>query len=210
MRSWSLSLVTGPTVEPISIDELKAHSHIDASDEDAYLDTLIIAARKRAETKTRRQLCTATWRLSLPDFPRKLDSDTGLVGVIRFPKAPLASVSEIQYVDGAGVSQTVASFQTNTYDEPGYICPAYGATWPSVRRVPNAVNITFVAGYGGADDVPAEIRHAIKFIAAQWFENREPVLVGTIVAPIPEAADALLSGAAMGTYMLDVADLGHT
>lgn len=207
-NTWSLSEVTAPAVEPLDVDEVKAHCRIDHSDEDAYVESLITAARKRAETVLKRQLVTATWRLSLPDFPRRLDPDTGLYGVIRLPRPPLASVTQVQYTDPDGASQTVASFQTNLYAEPGFICPAYGETWPLVRRVPNAVNIRYTAGYGAdGNSVPAEIKHAIKFMVAHWYENREPVLVGTIASPLPDSAAALLAGASLGSYVFDAADL---
>lgn len=209
MRSWSLSLVAEPTDEPVSVPEQQLHSRIDYDDEAEYLAGLITAARRRAEIRTGRQICTATWRLSLPDFPRVYDSDTGLVGVIRLPRPPLQSVTTVQYTDPAGVSRTVTGFQVNTSDEPGYICPAYGTSWPLVRRMPAAVNITFVCGYGDASAVPADIKHAIKFLVSHWYENREAVLTGTISSTLPMAAESLLAGASFGRYVLDVADFHH-
>ena len=68
---WSsLALVSGPdTTSPfddiITLQELKAHCRIDASDEDTYLEALILAARQYAENYTWRAFQTQTWRVTL-------------------------------------------------------------------------------------------------------------------------------------------------
>jgi uncharacterized phiE125 gp8 family phage protein len=50
-----------------------------------------------------------------------------------------------------------------------------------------------VAGYGGSHTVPEPIKQAILLLVGAWFENREAVLTGTIVATLPFAVDALLA-----------------
>jgi uncharacterized phiE125 gp8 family phage protein len=40
------------------------------------------------------------------------------------------------------------------------------------------VTVTYSAGYGDADAVPAAIKEAIKLLAANWYENREAAIVG--------------------------------
>jgi hypothetical protein len=58
--------------------------------------------------------------------------------------------------------------------EPARIRLADGQTWPSLQsdRI-NAIQITYVAGYASAYQVPAGIRHAIKLLAGDLYENRE-------------------------------------
>jgi uncharacterized phiE125 gp8 family phage protein len=190
---WSsLTLVSGPdTTSPfddiITLQELKAHCRIDASDEDTYLEALILAARQYAENYTWRAFQTQTWRVTYDCFPC----------IIEVPRPPLQSVTSIQYVDDAGDTQTLSTslYQVDTKSQPGRIIPAYGASWPTVRSdTLNAVTVNFVAGYGDdPDDVPAGLRHAVKLIAAQWYERREPVEVGAVtVSALPLAVDALL------------------
>ena len=55
----------------------------------------------------------------------------------------------------------------------------------------NAVTITFVAGYGAADQVPDEAKHAIKLILGHLYENREDVSTAPLRA-IPQGARNLL------------------
>ena len=60
--------------------------------------------------------------------------------------------------------------------EPPRIFPAYGTFWPMTLRVPNAVQVFFVAGYG--DDgaaVPANLKVAVMMATGVSYEHREAV-----------------------------------
>ncbi len=82
----------------------------------------------------------------------------------------------------------------DTSVEPAVMHPAYNVTWPSVRaETHNAVQVTWVAGYGDASsDVPAQDKQAIRFLAGHWYENREPLAAGVTPASLPYSFDALL------------------
>lgn len=188
----TLSLVTAPALEPVTLAQQKLHSRIVSDAEDSLIEGFIRAARIHAETVQRRQLITAMWRLSLDQFP---------CGPIYLPLPPLQSVTSVTYVDAAGQTQTLADCQVDTYREPGRIVPAYGSLWPTARCQPNSVNVIFVAGYGDlSSDVPESTRQAIKLLAGHYFENREAVVVGTITSVLPMAVDALLSDGKFGGY----------
>lgn len=109
-----------------------------------------------------RALITQTWELYLDQFPRvdRLNDDAR----ITLPLPPLQSVDEITYTDGDGATQTLASSKYTVGengDGDAFIVPAYDESWPSTRAVPNAVKVTFSAGFGdAATDVPAAIRIA--------------------------------------------------
>ena len=48
-----------------------------------------------------------------------------------------------------------------------------GSSWPSTSTRPDAVTVSYTAGYGSsADDVPARAKAAIKLILADLFEHR--------------------------------------
>ena len=49
MRYRSLTTETAPAVEPVSVSEAKQHLRVDIDDDDAYIVSLITAARKYAE-----------------------------------------------------------------------------------------------------------------------------------------------------------------
>lgn len=183
-RQLILNLSSAPASEPITTAEAKTHLRIDSSDDDTYIDTLIEAARRHVESFTNRALITQTWELYLDDFPNE----------ILLPKPELVSVSSITYTDTAGASQTLSTdvYQVDTDHLPGRIFLKYGQTWPAVQEIPKAVKVTYVAGYGAASAVPQSIKTAIKILVAHWYENREPVIVGTNVASVPLSVEYLL------------------
>lgn len=180
------SLVTAPTVEPLTLQEVKDFLRITTEDEDELLTGLIASAREAFEHLTGRQLLTATWDLHLDRFPQF--SWEPLV----IPKAPVQSVTSVTYVDGSGVSQTWSNtlYDVTTYSgpwaQPGILAPTPEEDYPDTRRVPNAVTVRFVAGYGGTlTDIPEDVRAGLKVLIAQSFEHREAVVVGQTVSEMP-------------------------
>lgn len=168
-------LVTGPTVEPVSLAEFKRQRRIDGNDEDADFSRRIGSARKAVEEITSRQLCTATWKLYLDRFPCWIE----------LRKCPVQSVTSITYVDGDGVTQAISTddYRVDVVSEPARITPAFGVAWPTTQAVVNAVCVTFVAGYGDeANDIDAHAREAVMLIAAMSDEQREKPMEWTPAA----------------------------
>jgi uncharacterized phiE125 gp8 family phage protein len=162
-------LITAPTVEPITVSELKSHCRIDASDEDTILATYITAARMQAENYLEIALISQTWDLYLDGFPEAF--------VLR---SPVVSVSSVNYYDQSGALLTLSSdaYLVDSASMPCYITPAYGTTWPTPRAIPNAVWVRHVAGYGAtAASVPQSIRHWILMRAASMYLHREDATV---------------------------------
>lgn len=189
-------LVTPPAVEPVSLDEAKAHCRVEHDLDNALITALAVAARQHFERETNRALVTQTWRLDLDRFPRGGEP-------IRLTRGPVASISSLAYIDEAGANQTVAAEARidDVGGDIGRIAPLYNEPWPwwwagcsAARRI-NAVAVTFVAGYGVAAAVPELAKVAIKLLVGHWYENRETVVVGqraqTVTVPI--AADAIIA-----------------
>lgn len=168
----SLSLVTGPETEPVTLDEAKDHLRLTTDDENDLIEALIVSAREYAETFTHRAFLTQTWDEKLDAFPDVLEVPLPPLQIT--PTAPV-----ITYVDTAGATQTLSASlytidaPTGPHARPARIVPAYGLTWPSTRDVPNAVTVRFVAGYGlAAGSVPALIRLAMKeHIRMNWLRG---------------------------------------
>ena len=183
-----ISLVTAPVEYPVSLSEAKRHLRVDTSDEDELIDTLISAATETAQHFLRRQLVSATWKYTLDDWPEE---------TINPPYPPLNSVTQIQYVDTDGNTQTLSNALYTVYTnvEPGAIERAWNCDWPSTRTVRDAVQVTYVAGYGLASAVPAPFRGAIKLLVGHLYEHREAVLElapGARIAELPHAYKSLL------------------
>lgn len=191
----TLIIETAPEAEVISLDEMKAHIRQDSdvgTAEDEVIESLISAATKKLDGRDGllgRCLVTQTWALRLDRFS----------GDICLPLPPCQSVDSITYIDVAGATQTLApeNYQVAGIGSPdgARVLPAYGGSWPSTRNVPEAIIVTFTAGYGDeGTDVPEQIRTAIKLHAAFLYANRESVVVGNYSAvELPQSAQDLIS-----------------
>ena len=194
-----LELFTAPAIEPITLTEVKEHLRIDSSNtsEDDYIDTLIEASTIYYQSKSWRQLITATYKQYLDNFPATK---------LELRKPPLQSVTSIKYQDTNGVEQTLSSsvYQVDSKSDVGRIVLADGESFPDTDEVVNAVTIEYKAGYGdAASDVPSLIKSSIKLIVAHLFENRDMVTkMGTPAqVPFPEAIDMLINQHSMRSFV---------
>jgi len=196
-----IKIATAPTIEPVTLTEVKQHLRRTDRREDDYITTLITAAREYCETITRRAFITQTIDLVLDAFPSsdglsyadETSIDRG--SQITIPKPPLQSITSIKYLDSSGTLQTLTSsaYNADTYSEPGRIYLSQSYQWPSTQGIENAVTIKYVAGYGlTAVTVPTALRHAIKLVVAHWFLNRESVLVGVTSHELERTLKSLL------------------
>jgi uncharacterized phiE125 gp8 family phage protein len=131
-------------------------------------------------------LIDATWTLYLDKFP----------AIIRPPLPPLASVTSLKYYDTSNTLQTLVEntdFTVDLRSEPARIEPEYGTSWPSTRDRFNAVYLTYVAGYGAAGtDCPEWAIQAIMLLVANWYETREPIIVGAVGSEVAKSVNDLL------------------
>lgn len=171
-------VITAPTVEPVSVTELKAHLRLDFNDEDTLLQTYLQSAREYVEARTCRTLHQTTLEYYLDRFP---------CGPIYLPKAsPLISVTGVWYKNSVGTETEWTGFVADSYNEIGSVRPAYGRSYPSYTPYPvNSVRIRYVAGLanGSPQTYPKEtIRAAIKLLAAGIYENRESEVIPDRIA----------------------------
>lgn len=164
--------------EPISTAELKTHLRVDHSDQDAYLENLIVAAREEIEASTWRALTLATRTIKLRGFPDHRSGWRVAAGdqKIYLPFPPLQSVTSIYYLDENGASTLLdaSKYVADSAHWPATIEPAFGESWPATREHPAAVTITISSGYATAASVPKNLRHAVFLVCAELFENAEP------------------------------------
>lgn len=187
MRILNFTVVTGPSREPLSIEDAKEHLRIDQHDEDVWLLDAIKATRMRAEGMMGRALVTQTLEVALSGWPGGR--------VIELPRPPLVSVTSVKYFDAADVEYTLAAadYYVDVRTTPGRIVLKSTASWPGVAlREVNGVIIRYVAGYGEqGEDVPAEMRAAMKLWLGELYEVRENSAAGGLVT-VPAAAEKLL------------------
>lgn len=176
---YGLQLITAPTIEPVTLDEAKTQVRVakEVSTHDQDLTRLIVAARQVVEDRLNRQLITATWDLHLDRFPLWSGETQNNMTPrpIRVPRAPLQSVTYIQYADTSGNTQTLDTsiYKVLTTREPGEIWLKFGQIWKIARFEPDVITVRFVAGFGStAALVPAKYKQPILLMISDWFENR--------------------------------------
>jgi uncharacterized phiE125 gp8 family phage protein len=178
--------VTPPASEPVTLAEVLQHCRISTNEDNDYVRSLIQAAREYVETSTSVIMIETTLRQSFDDFPRN--------GPLRLMRSPLLEVGSVKYFDYAGVEQTLdpAEYVVDADSRPPRIA-AWPSCWPTADcGRPNAVTVTFTAGHANAAAVPAQLKAAIKFLVAHWYEMRQPVVIGTISTDIPLTVTSLL------------------
>jgi uncharacterized phiE125 gp8 family phage protein len=162
------------------------------SAEDDLLTALIKTSRIMIERLTWRALITQTWYAYLDFFPD--------VTKLEMPLGKLQKVNSITYKDSAGTSTTLTEdtdYLVDDDSDPGFIALPYLCSWPSATLYPvTPITIDFDCGYGAAaTDVPEPIRAAIKIMAAHYYQNREPFVIGQSITiqEIPNIITALIS-----------------
>lgn len=194
-----VQLVTGPVEEPISLAQAKNHLRIDYSDDDALIQSQIIAVREYAETAVNRAFVSQTWRYVLDAFPAVPSgalSWQSNFAQFRIPFPPLQSISSIVWLDTAGTPTTLATtdYVVDTSSEPARVALAFGKSWPSnPLQTIAGVQVTFVAGYGIAAKVPESIKQMVKLLLGAYYQNREDVVIDRRVAAVelPKGFEAL-------------------
>ena len=158
-----LKISTAVATEPISVAEAKLHLRVDHSTEDTLISALITAAREECEHLLERALAPQTLELSIDEFP-----DDG----IKLLRPPVSSITSIIYVDGDGDEQTMdaLTYYLDNSQEPCWVIPVYGGSWPSTRAEANAVRVTYVAGYATC---PEAIRAWMLLRVGTLYRHRE-------------------------------------
>lgn len=164
-RSWRVT--TSPTIEPISLAELKLFARIDGTDEDSLLNSFIESARRACENYLGRTLIEQTITLKMDYWP-----DTQ----IELPRPPLISITAVETLDESDVATVYSSsnYYTIIQDDCSLLCIKQGVSVPeNTARDYGGFQIRYKAGYGStANSVPSAIREALKFWATSMYENR--------------------------------------
>lgn len=187
----AFTLVTPPSLEPVTLDEAKAQARVDASADDALITALIVAARQWAERYTGSAFITQGWQLAL-------DGHELTERFVVLPRPPLIAVTGVQVFDDAdvGAAWPAGNYFVDAAHEPARLALRSGATWPVPARMNNGIVVSYNAGYGASGAaVPEAIKLAIKQLAAHWYEHRgEAVVVPTRGAAthVPLVIQALL------------------
>lgn len=190
-----LTLDTGPTQEPVTLQEVKEYLRVDDSTDERIIRPFIETARRFCEEHTGRALLTQTFTLFLDTLdsleePLWEGMRTGpylnyYKNYVTLPRAPVVSVSHIKTYDDADTATTFASskYYVDTAREPARIYLRTGETFPTALRVANAIEVKFVAGYTTQYNIPEPLRLGILQHIAYLYEHRGDMYDATLSYP---------------------------
>jgi len=162
-------------VYAIDVEGVSAYLRTDLSEDLEAINLLIQRASEMIERRSGRAMLTATFRATYSFWPKLATGSPSRV--IELPRSPLVSVTSVQYYDTDDVLQTIATtnYIVCTDPEPGMVYLKSSYDLPETSTRPDAVTITFTAGYGNAPrDVPASLRQAMLLICREENPNGNP------------------------------------
>ncbi|KMQ75298.1 head-tail connector protein [Marinobacter subterrani] len=165
----------------ITLQEAKSHLRIEPEfvEEDALIESLISAAILSLEHQTGRAFRDREETLILDRWEQP----------VRLPWWPVQAINEITYFDADGVQQTLPGYSLDLRTIPATLTPYPNETWPEAKQRPQAITIKVQVGM---QELPEDLKRAALLLIGNLYENREAVVVGTIVATLPMAVDFLI------------------
>ena len=181
-----LTLITGPTKQPIEISAVKEHLYIVDTDEsrDTYLIDIQDSAVDQFQSETDYQVMEATYKLTLPCFP---------YNYIEIPLIPVSSITTFSYYTDQTSTDTLVENTDFYMVKTDRSARLYSfSSWPGSGDRADAVQITFVVGHATKKEVPKRLIHGLKFLIGHYNENRQNVVVGPNVQKIPESYHSII------------------
>ena len=167
----SYQITVQPATEPVDVADCKLVARLTATGLDGLIEDLFIpSARRTCEQRLGRSLITQTIRKTLDAWPAD--------GDIELEYGPVASITSVSYLDANGDSTLVDSdlYSLDSRNEVGsaWVLLAPDQIWPTTGSYANAVSVLYVAGYGGASDVPHDVRLWIMAAVAEMIRTGNP------------------------------------
>jgi len=155
------------TVPPADIaDEwlaaAKAHLRVDYADEDAFISDALRAAVEDIEAYTGRDLLTRTVQARFPGLPAD--------NCLEIWRAPNVDIQSVELWDGAAYVAYADTPLLEAGDFPRLVFTSRPAFSSQGTLYP--IRVTFTAGYGGEDDVPAALKRGALEYVAHLFNQR--------------------------------------
>ena len=181
--SYFVTVPVGTT--PVTVAEFKAWAKITNTAEDALITLILQRVTEQAELYTKRDFINKTYvtyrdifgdggeNPSFAGYPA-MNYAMSLNTPISLRRSQLQSVTSVKYYsDNVLTTLSSAAYYIIRKQDFGMIQSVDGAAWPLVDDRNQAVEITFVAGYGAtAASVPPSLRSALLAHANQVYANR--------------------------------------
>lgn len=152
--------ITGPTIEPLSLDEAKVHLRVTHSADDQLIEQLVQVAREWVESYSGAYLAQRTVDVYYDAPP---------TSPFELPLTPAQSLTSITAYSSTGSTSSVAG----TLDAVSVPPRVFVESWPSDLRTYNAIVCRVVVGHASASAIPASYKQAMLLILGELYERRE-------------------------------------
>ena len=179
-----------PTELPVTLEDIKADLRIVRDDEDGALLQRIEEAVDEIDGAhgwlNGRALMRQTWEMRTDRFPGcGLELLVSPVQTLTLDSTP-AQATTVQYLDPEGDTVTLPteSWRLVGGDDPmrrARVVLADGASWPATASHPEAVIVTYVAGFSSRDEIPRYIRALIIRMVRESWNHRTPLVLANFV-----------------------------
>ena len=151
----TLSVVTEPTIEPVTLAEAKAVLGISHTDDDTLITAYIEAARRFAEAYTDLHIMTQVLDWTLEGWNAY---------TFNLDVWPLQSIDSIKYDDTSSpITEQTLTANTDYYATialAGGVVESIGG-WPSTTTRPAPIRIRMTAGYADTAASPIDLRDGV-------------------------------------------------
>jgi uncharacterized phiE125 gp8 family phage protein len=194
-------IITAPAFEPLSRAEAKLHVRSTLTDEDPWIDSVIMAARMQVEADNGRTLPRTQLEMTFDQFP--------LERWIPLPRPPLVSIDKVSSFDMLTETETTfdpSNYDVDTYSHPGRIQLKLGKIWPVGVRWFSGGKIRWTAGYTGIPQAVTSITSAAGVAtvtmtgAHGWATGNQIAIAGADQADYNGTFQITVTGAATFTY----------
>jgi|TARA_R110000851_G_scaffold249005_1_gene401514 hypothetical protein len=184
-------LVTAPTVEPVTADELRTQLREGATGlPDLEANDLIEISRQWVEDKISVSFIDQTWKLTLDHWPNNgktpwwdgiktgsmAELHNPIGAIVSPPRWPMTSVESLTTYDTDGTPTVLVVANTLDVDAasiPARIQLKRDVSLPSNNRLFASIEIVYISGYGATGAfVPAPMKRAILQVAAGLYTHR--------------------------------------
>lgn len=193
MQRLPPALVTPPSGDIVSLAEAKQHLRVDHDLDDSVIEALLAAAVGHLDGYTGilgRCLLTQVWR----DVGHRWPASR----ILPLRLSPVTAIVSVTARDSDGTVVTLAAgtdyrlISGLSYNP--FIFLERDAVLPSLANEPDALAVTYTAGYGAASAVPPAIRHAILLMVGDMYRFTESAGPGQMASvPMSTTVERLLA-----------------
>jgi uncharacterized phiE125 gp8 family phage protein len=188
---FSVKVITPPVDFPITLGGARDFLQVTDTSEDALINFILASAVDYAEQYMQRALMPRTILESFSCWPSEGH-------YLRWN--PLLDISHIKYYDEAGILQTLSPSQYTHYTSQDIACLLLrpSVIFPQVADRPDAIQVTYRAGYEPTGTIPGSIYHAICLELRHGFDFRTNEKLDS--SPYRIASERLMNAYIIYTY----------